>query len=130
MGMTTTRLLRRLTAHDALQAGVLIWWGIALSQVPAAQRAVSPLFVHMGDIAPYQAWIALPFVLAVALVVSSVVGYQRGLVIALIATATWWGLFTWLLWIVSQTYLVPGLTAAFALAAVFRQAELRAPDEQ
>lgn len=121
---SSRQALRRIKAFEILQAFVLGWWGIALSNVPGNQRG-TPFFSRMTDIMPYQAWIAVPCVLAVALIVSSAVAWRRGTVIALIGTAVHWGLYTWLIWSISQTYLTPGLTAAFVAAALWRQFELQ-----
>jgi FtsH-binding integral membrane protein len=123
--MTVLLWLRRISAHEYAQGGMLLWWAVALSNTPQALRTTNPLYVKMTAYLPYWAWIAMPLVLVVWLIGASLARRQRVLIWCMVAVVGWWAVIAYLLWSVTSTYLTPGFAVIFTLAAMFRYSELR-----
>jgi hypothetical protein len=110
----------RVSAHEWMQGGLLIWWAVVIMTTPE-----SAFYHQLTAVAPLWVWAATAAGIALVMVLGIVLNNRHVLAASLMLKAAWWLTIAVLTYRATHTFLAASAFTVISLAAVIRYAELQ-----
>jgi hypothetical protein len=115
----------RVSAHEWMQGGLLIWWAVAIMSTPDRVARTSAFYHQLTAVVPLWVWAATAAGIALVMVLGIVIDNRHVLAASLVLKAAWWLTIAVLTYRSTHTFLAASAFTVISLAAVIRYAELQ-----